>query len=93
MEGIDLIDIESYKNDKKYKKALGLVDKVKLDYITSKHISFSVDNNEVHSVIYFRERKEDRWQCDCKWFSLHGTNCSHILAVNIAIMKGHVKFE
>lgn len=93
MEDIDLVDLDLFRNDNKYKKALSLLDKVNLDYITSKHISFTVSNNEVHSVIYFRERKQDRWQCDCKWFALHGTPCSHILAVNIALLQGKVKLK
>lgn len=58
---------------------------VKVDYITSKHIGFTVLG---HSVIYFSERKFPKsWNCDCPWYSIKGKFCKHILAVFIRLNK------
>lgn len=85
---IELIDLDKYDyKDKKYLKALRLMGKVTVDYITNKHISFIVKNEEDHNVIYFKEKPGQKWQCDCKWYTLHSTPCSHIIAVNLAIKE------
>ncbi len=85
---IELIDLSDYKpNDKKYIKALRLMDRVKVDYITDRHISFTVKNEGEHNVIYFKEKPVEKWQCDCKWYALHSSPCSHIIAVNLAIKE------
>jgi len=90
---IKLINLDKVKKDKKYFKALELVDKVKLDYKTDKHISFIVENDNRHNVMYFSERKEDNWQCDCKWYTLQNKICSHIIAVNLAIKNNKIKIS
>ncbi|MCW1293999.1 MAG: SWIM zinc finger family protein [Candidatus Parvarchaeota archaeon] len=68
-------------------KALRLKNKVKLDYKTDKHASFTVkDDEKVHNVMYFSEKSGDkRWQCDCKWYTLQNKPCSHIYAVCLAL--------
>lgn len=58
---------------------------VNVDYITAKHIGFSVFDkkyNTKHSVIYFSEKEFPKsWNCDCKWSSIKKGFCKHILAV------------
>lgn len=80
--------LDSLEEDSKiYIKGLRLMNKVSLDYQTVKHTGFIVDGDDsTHSVMYFSEKLgEKRWQCDCKWYTLHNKTCSHIIAVNIAI--------
>lgn len=66
-----------------YLKARRLVkeNRVRLDFETSKRIYFTVYSREVHSVIY--EKNEKKFFCDCKYFSVKGRECSHILACKI----------
>lgn len=66
-----------------YKKAKRLVkeNRVRLDFETGKRIYFTVYSREVHSVIY--EKSEKKYICDCKYFSVKGKECSHILACKI----------
>jgi hypothetical protein len=53
--------------------------KVKKDLETDRRIHFSVQGtNEVHSVIYDKEK--DDWTCDCSYNSLKNKICSHITA-------------
>jgi hypothetical protein len=40
---------------------------------------FKIHSNEDREVIY----RNGRWTCDCEWFSVKGTTCSHILAARI----------
>ena len=91
---IELIPLDELKeDDKRYRKALGLVSTVKLDYSTGKHVSFSVKGEESdHNVMYFAEKSGGkRWQCDCKWYTLQNKTCSHIIAVNIAVNRKEIK--
>ena len=80
-------------DNKKYIKGIGLVNKVKIDYSTSKHISFIVEGDETkHNVMYFMEKSGNKkWQCDCKWYTLQNKICSHVIAVNIALKRGVIK--
>ncbi len=84
---VELIPERELKKDSRlYIKGIRIMKTVKLDYKTGKHISFTVEGEEKHSVMYFGEKTEDkRWQCDCKWYTLQNRVCSHIIAVNIAI--------
>jgi hypothetical protein len=53
--------------------------KVKKDLENDKRIFFSVEtNNEKKSVIFDKAKKT--WSCDCRFFSLKLTDCSHIKA-------------
>jgi hypothetical protein len=53
--------------------------KVKKDIETSKRIHFLVvGTNEIHSVIYSKEKY--KWLCDCSYNSLKNKTCSHIVA-------------
>ena len=53
--------------------------KVTKDIDTNKRTYFSVEGeSEKHSVIFEKGRK--KWECDCKFNSLHHKKCSHILA-------------
>ena len=61
--------------------------KVKLDLETKKRIFFTVLSNEKHSVIYDKEKK--KWECDCKYFSLKGKECSHIIACKLLLSSIH----
>ncbi len=72
---------------------------VKIDYVGSRHIGFIVEDKILgtrHSVIYLSEKEFPKcWNCDCEWFSIKGTYCKHILAVNIFLqrMKDVLPFE
>lgn len=53
--------------------------KVRKELETSKRIHFKVEGTkEPHSVIFDKETNE--WNCDCRWGSLKGRKCSHIIA-------------
>lgn len=53
--------------------------KVKKELETSKRIHFKVfGETETHSVIF--DKKERKYVCDCKFATLQGKTCSHILA-------------
>lgn len=91
---IELLPTESLEKDsKRYVKGVRLSDKVRIDYGTSKHISFIVEGDESeHNVMYFTEKFGDKqWQCDCKWYALQNKICSHIIAVNLALKNGKLK--
>ncbi len=64
---------------------------VKIDYVGAKHVGFLVYDplkKTEHSVIYYSEKKfPDNWSCDCKWFSMKGVYCKHILAVHIFLQR------
>ncbi len=87
---IDIIPLERLRKNNKFDRGVSLVNKVKSDYQTSKHISFIVESeNGTHNVMYFNEKEgELKWQCDCKWYTLQNKLCSHIIAVNLFLMKG-----
>lgn len=74
-------DIEKGKYQKSSKeRAKTLKNQVKHDYTSKKSSAFTVGKNK-HSVMYKRDKKS--WSCDCKWNSMKGTHCAHILAVNL----------
>ncbi len=64
---------------------------VKVDYVGAKHVGFKVYDpikKTEHSVIYYSEKKfPNNWSCDCKWFSIKGKYCKHILAVHIFVQR------
>lgn len=95
MEVKTLDDKDLKKDEKLYIKGIRLVNSVKIDYKTQKHISFLVQgDNELHNVMYFDEKPSDKkWQCDCKWYTLQDKLCSHIIAVNLAIKNGKLKID
>lgn len=94
-----IIKIASEKSMSEFKKNTSgsfdsgkrMIDDVKVDYITAKHIGFSCCDYKYktcHSVIYYSERPfEKAWNCDCKWFSLKEKFCGHILAVFLRLLK------
>ncbi len=90
IELLPLDDLEA--DDRLYIKGLKLSKTVKIDYETSKHVSFIIEGDESqHSVMYFAEKSgSKRWQCDCKWYTLQNKTCSHIIAANIAIKNSLV---
>ncbi len=92
MEVVLLDDKDLKKDEKLYIKAIRLVNSVKIDYKTEKHVSFLVNGDEsVHNVMYFDEKKYDKkWQCDCKWYTLQDKLCSHIIAVNLALKTSKI---
>ena len=79
--------------DSKAIKAKELVrsGKVKIDLETEKRIYFTVESNEKHSVIY--DKLGDNWECDCRYFSLKGKECSHILACKIYLKSKAITKE
>ena len=53
--------------------------KVTKDIDTEKRTYFTVEGvSEKHSVILKKENK--KWECDCKYNSLHHRKCSHVIA-------------
>ncbi|MCD6576020.1 MAG: SWIM zinc finger family protein [Nanoarchaeota archaeon] len=74
-----------------YEAAKRMWKDVKVDYITSRHIGFTATDklyNTKHSIIYFSERKFPKsWNCDCRWHTLKGKFCKHILAVFLRLNK------
>ena len=95
MEVKTLDDKDLKKDEKLYIKGIRLVNSVKIDYKTQKHISFLVQgDNELHNVMYFDEKPSDKkWQCDCKWYTLQDKLYSHIISVNLAIKNGKLKID
>jgi hypothetical protein len=90
---IELLPLDDLEADsKRYLKGIKLTNKVRVDYSTSKHVSFIVEGEEnEHNVMYFTEKPgSKKWQCDCKWYTLQNKICSHIIAVNLAIKKSKV---
>lgn len=95
MELKTLLDRDLKKDEKLYIKGIRLVNTVKVDYRTQKHVSFLVQgDNELHNVMYFDEKPDDRkWQCDCKWYTLHNKICSHITAANLAVREKKISLD
>lgn len=61
-------------------KAKRLAPTVEVEKIGSSYY-FKVHSNEMREVIYCR----GKWSCDCEWFSLKCTPCSHILAARMRL--------
>ncbi len=59
--------------------------KVRKDFENEKRIYFTVYSREAHSVIYEKEKK--KFLCDCKYFSVKGKECSHIIACKLFLKK------
>lgn len=87
---IKFLSVESMKSSKdinknSYNSAKRLWKDIKVDYITAKHIGFTCEDkayNTKHSIIYFDEKDfPESWNCDCKWHSIKGGFCKHILAI------------
>ncbi|MEM0481135.1 MAG: SWIM zinc finger family protein [Candidatus Aenigmatarchaeota archaeon] len=55
--------------------------KVRIDLENEVRIHFTVFSKEIHYVIFDKIKNE--FSCDCKWFSLKGKECSHILAAKM----------
>ena len=55
--------------------------KVKKDLETDKRIFFTVSSSENHSVIF--DKIKNKWECDCKYFTLKEKECSHIYACKL----------
>ncbi|MFH8080449.1 MAG: hypothetical protein QXO84_01045 [Candidatus Aenigmatarchaeota archaeon] len=55
--------------------------KVKKDVETEKRTYFLVYSDKEHSVIFDKTRNQ--FLCDCEYFSLKLTECSHIYAVKL----------
>ncbi len=61
-------------------KAKKLAETVEVEKLGSSYY-FKIHSNEDREVIYRR----GKWTCDCEWFSVKGTPCSHILAARIKL--------
>ena len=58
--------------------------KVKKELETDKRIHLKVQGEtDTHSVIIDKEK--NKFNCDCKYFTLKGKDCSHILAAKFLI--------
>lgn len=71
------------------KKARQLFEEGKIikDFETDKRVHFKVmGTEEIHSVIF--KKDVDEWQCDCKYSTLKGKECSHILACRLMAGSG-----
>ena len=70
------------------KKAFKLLreNRVKKELETELRIHFFVKGEtEDHDVIFDKVKKS--WSCDCRYFSLHQKECSHILACKLFLEK------
>jgi hypothetical protein len=75
-------DVEA--SDEISKKASSIVQSggVTKDVETDKRIHFKVrGETEMHSVIY--DKTKSSWECDCRYYTLKGRLCSHVLAAKI----------
>jgi len=60
--------------------------RVKKELETELRIHFFVKGEtEDHDVIFDKVKKS--WSCDCKYFSLHQKECSHILSCKLFLEK------
>jgi len=62
-------------------KALKLLkeNKIKKELETEKHVHFKVQGkSDVYSVIFDKEK--NKWECECRYWSLTQKDCSHIIA-------------
>jgi hypothetical protein len=60
--------------------------RVKKDLETDLRIHFSVKGEtEMHGVIF--DKIKNAWSCDCRYFSLHQKECSHILSCILLLKK------
>ncbi|MCW1296454.1 MAG: SWIM zinc finger family protein [Candidatus Parvarchaeota archaeon] len=90
---IDITNINHGFN--KFRRAIRISENVSIDYITKRHVAFTVFDDikkTIHSVLYKSEEKPPYdWSCDCKWFSTRGVStgvyCAHIIAVNIKLSQ------
>jgi len=55
--------------------------RVKKDFETEKRIHFTVISSEKHFVIF--DKIKNKWECDCKYFTLREKECSHIYACKL----------
>jgi len=55
---------------------------VKKDIETDKRDHFTVMNGEEDHQVTF-EKTKDSWSCDCRFYSLKLTDCSHIIACKL----------
>lgn len=63
---------------KKMEKAQKLAENAEVRKIGSSYY-FTIHSKKDREVIL----KNGKWNCDCEWFSIKGTTCSHILAARI----------
>jgi hypothetical protein len=72
---------------KRKAKELYAEGKIIKDLETEKRIHFKVmGTKDMHSVIFKKDEKE--WECDCKYSTLKGKECSHILACKFMVGSG-----
>jgi hypothetical protein len=99
---IRIIDIRNINHGfHKFKRAIRLSENVSIDYLTKKHIAFTVFDDRkktIHSVLYKTEKKPPYdWSCDCKWYSTRGVStgiyCAHIIAVNMRLSRDKVMMD
>lgn len=58
--------------------------KVVKDVETEKRIHFTILNeNENHQIMY--DKIKDSWSCDCRFFALKLSDCSHIIACKLFV--------
>lgn len=56
--------------------------KVKKEMETERRIYFEVSGeSDIHSVIF--DKKNNSWNCDCRYFALNQRECSHIVAAKM----------
>lgn len=66
-------------------KAKTLLPNTHLYKKTEFHIHFMVDSNERHYIIF--DKLKNEWRCDCKWWTLKNSECSHILASKLKLVE------
>jgi hypothetical protein len=67
-------------------KAKKLAKTAEIEKIGSSYY-FKIHSNEDREVIY----RNGKWGCDCEWFSVKGTTCSHILAARLKLNEIRAK--
>jgi len=61
--------------------------KIIKDLETDKRIHFKVmGTKDMHSVIFKKDANE--WECDCKYSTIKGKECSHIIACKLMVGSG-----
>jgi hypothetical protein len=57
-------------------------DKIRKDVETDKRIHFTILGDKENKQVMY-DKSKDSWSCDCRYFALKMTDCSHITACKL----------